>query len=101
MPDTPPSERLLYSVSYDRTLFERFGSFREDLREGEDTDFNAAHPQEGKTHAIIQVMPPGSTQQQLEAGLERLSAAAEPPPGPGSPFLFALTQQAPDDGVET
>lgn len=41
MPSTPPSERLLYGVSYDRTLFERFGSFREDLREGEDTEFNA------------------------------------------------------------
>jgi hypothetical protein len=41
MLDTLPSERLLYSVSYDRTLFERFGRFREDLREGEDTDFNA------------------------------------------------------------
>ncbi len=37
MPDTPSSERLLYSVSYERTLFERFGGFREDLREGEDT----------------------------------------------------------------
>ncbi|MGZ8697893.1 MAG: glycosyltransferase family 2 protein [Gaiellaceae bacterium] len=41
MPDTPPTERLLYGVSYDRALFERFGPFREDLREGEDTDFNA------------------------------------------------------------
>jgi glycosyltransferase involved in cell wall biosynthesis len=41
MPDTPPSERLFYSVSYDRELFARFGGFREDLREGEDTDFNA------------------------------------------------------------
>jgi glycosyltransferase involved in cell wall biosynthesis len=41
MPDTPPSERLLYSVSYDRTLFKRFGVFRTDLREGEDTEFNA------------------------------------------------------------
>jgi glycosyltransferase involved in cell wall biosynthesis len=40
MPDTPASERLLYSVSYDRMLFEQYGLFREDLREGEDTDFN-------------------------------------------------------------
>jgi glycosyltransferase involved in cell wall biosynthesis len=40
MPDTATSERLLYSVSYDRVLFEQHGLFREDLREGEDTDFN-------------------------------------------------------------
>jgi glycosyltransferase involved in cell wall biosynthesis len=40
MPDTPAGERLLYSVSYDRMLFEQYGLFREDLREGEDTDFN-------------------------------------------------------------
>jgi glycosyltransferase involved in cell wall biosynthesis len=38
---TRPRERLYYSISYDRTLFERFGRFREDLRAGEDTDFNA------------------------------------------------------------
>lgn len=29
-----------YGVSYARTLFDRFGRFREDLRSGEDTDFN-------------------------------------------------------------
>lgn len=38
---TRPSQRLYYSVSYDRALFERFGHFREDLRAGEDTEFNA------------------------------------------------------------
>ena len=38
---TMPSQRLYYSLSYDRSLFERFGRFREDLRAGEDTDFNA------------------------------------------------------------
>jgi glycosyltransferase involved in cell wall biosynthesis len=38
---TSPSKRLLYSLSYDRSLFERFGRFREDLRAGEDTEFNA------------------------------------------------------------
>ena len=36
-----PSQRLLYSLSYDRSLFHRFGRFREDLRAGEDTEFNA------------------------------------------------------------
>ena len=39
-PDTPPSERLLYGLSYERALFERFGRFREDLRIAEDTEFN-------------------------------------------------------------
>lgn len=38
---TRPSQRLLYSLSYDRSLFDRFGRFREDLRAGEDTEFNA------------------------------------------------------------
>jgi glycosyltransferase involved in cell wall biosynthesis len=38
---TRPSKRLLYSMSYDRSLFDRFGLFREDLRAGEDTEFNA------------------------------------------------------------
>jgi hypothetical protein len=41
MPDTPSEWRRLYGVSYDRRLFERFGRFREDLRLGEDTEFNA------------------------------------------------------------
>ena len=36
-----PSQRLLYGLSYDRRLFDRYGSFREDLRAGEDTEFNA------------------------------------------------------------
>ena len=40
MPDTPPERRRLYGVSYDRRLFERLGRFREDLRTGEDTEFN-------------------------------------------------------------
>jgi glycosyltransferase involved in cell wall biosynthesis len=37
---TRPSQRLFYSLSYDRALFDRFGRFREDLRAGEDTEFN-------------------------------------------------------------
>jgi len=36
-----PNQRLLYSLSYDRALFQRFGRFREDLRAGEDTELNA------------------------------------------------------------
>jgi GT2 family glycosyltransferase len=40
LPGTPPSERLLFGLSYDRALFDRFGLFREDLRVGEDSDFN-------------------------------------------------------------
>lgn len=38
---TAPTQRLLYSLSYQRDLFERYGQFREDLRAGEDTEFNA------------------------------------------------------------
>jgi hypothetical protein len=37
---TPPRWRVHYSLSYDRRLFERYGTFREDLRAGEDTEFN-------------------------------------------------------------
>lgn len=33
--------QLLYSLSYERSLFARYGRFREDLRSGEDTEFNA------------------------------------------------------------
>ena len=40
MPGTRPGACLHYGVSYSRTLFERFGRFREDLRSGEDTEFN-------------------------------------------------------------
>jgi glycosyltransferase involved in cell wall biosynthesis len=41
MPETPEHMRLLYSLSYQRTLFERHGWFREDLLAGEDSEFNA------------------------------------------------------------
>jgi glycosyltransferase involved in cell wall biosynthesis len=41
MADTPPEERLYNGLSYDRALFTRFGLFREDLRVGEDSEFNA------------------------------------------------------------
>lgn len=40
MPDIPPGQALHYGVSYARGLFDRFGLFREDLRTGEDTEFN-------------------------------------------------------------
>lgn len=36
----PPDQRLFYGLSYERALFERYGLFREDLRGGEDTEFN-------------------------------------------------------------
>ena len=41
MPDTPPGERIFFGLSYDRGLFDRFGLFRDDMREGEDSEFNA------------------------------------------------------------
>lgn len=40
MPGTPEGVALRYGVSYARALFERFGTFREDLRAGEDTEFH-------------------------------------------------------------
>lgn len=40
MPRTRPEVALRYGVSYDRTLFERYGFFREDLESGEDTELN-------------------------------------------------------------
>ncbi|MEP6978407.1 MAG: glycosyltransferase family A protein [Thermoleophilia bacterium] len=40
LPHTPAPQRAHYSLSYDRELFERFGLFRDDLRSGEDTEFN-------------------------------------------------------------
>jgi glycosyltransferase involved in cell wall biosynthesis len=45
---TRPDRRLYYSMSYDRRLFERLGPFREDLRAGEDTEFNARIPREAR-----------------------------------------------------
>lgn len=42
---TLPKQRLHYSLSYDRRVFERVGRFREDLRAGEDTEFNARIPE--------------------------------------------------------
>jgi len=46
---TRPGQRLFYSLSYDRKLFDRLGLFREDLRAGEDTEFNARIPAEEHT----------------------------------------------------
>jgi len=40
MPGVPPGRVLHYGVSYDRRLFQRYGLFREDLRTGEDSEFN-------------------------------------------------------------
>ncbi|HSG40338.1 MAG TPA: hypothetical protein VLE27_11920, partial [Thermoanaerobaculia bacterium] len=40
MPGTSAAEALRYGVSYERSLFDRFGTFREDLRGAEDTEFH-------------------------------------------------------------
>jgi GT2 family glycosyltransferase len=37
-PWTPTGEAVRFSLSYDRTLFDRYGRFREDLRIGEDSE---------------------------------------------------------------
>ena len=54
---TMPSQRLLYSLSYDRSLFDEFGRFREDLRAGEDTEFNARF----REHALTVLAPDAVT----------------------------------------
>jgi glycosyltransferase involved in cell wall biosynthesis len=54
---TKPRHRLLYSLSYDRSLFTRFGRFREDLRAGEDTEFNARF----REHATTVLAPDAMT----------------------------------------
>jgi len=46
---TPPGQRLFYSLSYARRLFDHLGAFREDLRGGEDTEFNARIPATERT----------------------------------------------------
>jgi len=40
MPGVPPETALHYGVSYERGLFARFGLFEENLRSGEDSEFN-------------------------------------------------------------
>ena len=50
-----PSRRLRYGLSYERRLFDRYGSFREDLRAGEDTEFNARLGREEKVVAAVDV----------------------------------------------
>ncbi len=40
MPGVPANQVGHYGVSYDRRLFDRFGFYREDLRSGEDSEFN-------------------------------------------------------------
>jgi hypothetical protein len=41
LPGAPAEKALKYGVSYLRRLFDQVGLFREDLRTGEDTEFNA------------------------------------------------------------
>jgi glycosyltransferase involved in cell wall biosynthesis len=40
MANTPAASRLRYGVSYARPILERIGPFREDLRQGEDSELN-------------------------------------------------------------
>lgn len=41
MPEVPEAKAKRYGLSYHRDLFEEFGLFRDDLRIGEDTEFNS------------------------------------------------------------
>lgn len=62
---TRPRHRLLYSLSYDRSLFTRFGRFREDLRAGEDTEFNARF----REHVATVLAPDAVTAHRYPTGL--------------------------------
>jgi glycosyltransferase involved in cell wall biosynthesis len=53
---TKPRRQLHYSLSYARDLFERFGRFREDLRVGEDTEFNRRFRQHAPTVLALDVV---------------------------------------------
>jgi glycosyltransferase involved in cell wall biosynthesis len=46
LPGCRPAEALRYGVSYERSIFARHGRFREDMRTGEDTEFNWRLPRE-------------------------------------------------------
>lgn len=50
MPSAPAGDRALYGISYARELLERLGRFREDLRQGEDTELNARLTREVSIH---------------------------------------------------
>ncbi len=55
MPGIPVKDALVYGASYDRRLFEAHGRFREDLRAGEDTEFNARLPVQDKPQWLPEV----------------------------------------------
>ena len=44
LPQARPGEGLPYGASFHRSIFERYGVFREDMRTGEDTEFAARLP---------------------------------------------------------
>ncbi|TIP33160.1 MAG: hypothetical protein E5X69_29260, partial [Mesorhizobium sp.] len=45
LPGLPAEKAQRYGVSFDRTLFERYGVFNERMRSGEDTEFMARLPE--------------------------------------------------------
>lgn len=53
---TKPRQQLHYSLSYERSLFARFGRFREDLRVGEDTEFNSRFRHHAPTVLALDVV---------------------------------------------
>lgn len=50
----------------------------------------------GRTHPILQVMPPRATPAQVEEGLRRLREAAEPPAGSNPPLSYVVDHEPPD-----
>lgn len=110
--------RLLYSLSYRRDVFERFGRFREDLRAGEDTEFNARferslHVSLAPTAVTAHRYPVGpgawlaeafrrgrldvaSHQAVITRALARLAVASRAPRGMAHAFLVAARTAPPD-----
>lgn len=83
---TPLHERLVLGLSYDRSLFERLGPFREDLRTGEDSDFNGRLGAAGVYPVVAQNVrtahrnpskPRDLIQEQFARGVRQSQAHAE------------------------
>jgi glycosyltransferase involved in cell wall biosynthesis len=101
LPVTSPSQRLFYSLSYARRLFDRLGPFREDIRAGEDTEFNARIPVEDRTafapDAITAHRYPTRTRAMLRDAFRRgrLNAVSEGAIEGRGPQKFRVAVRAP------
>jgi hypothetical protein len=103
-PGVPASEALRYGASYGRGLFERFGTFREDLRGGEDTELHSrfagqlevAWAPEVRTAHLHPRSPAALLRDQLARGARTTRAlAALGGPGPQRVAAYALLRMLP------